>query len=335
MLTEEHRSTDVRERKELTWEFPMQSFDVVSLFELQAEKRYDADLLPAVNKRIFSEITALQKTGQLWKFWKLKEFMTITGIPPRELILYGTTAGSILLYLMDVIELDPVRYNLRQEFVFGIDDNKDLHICFGVSKDKIEAAIDYFKPERTETFDQQDGSKLELYSCHECFSFQEDKMLTDLASLPVEQKAKQNTLYTEKELMQVARQYAMTENSLDRTHWKESRYHRDLSELVEEEKIYSRDHLFRILQEHDIGKSQAWDITEYIRRGGAKYDPKHKMKKYRRILKEHDLNHNFSVVCQRARYLAPMSMCLQRADTMLTLGALRKLYDIHEELPFV
>lgn len=91
------------------------------------EKYTDAEMEEA-QRRLETELNAVQKTGlETYVLWE-KELLEKCGLRACDISVKGCAAGSIVLYLLNITEIDPLKYDLKTEIIFGMKGEREIDI---------------------------------------------------------------------------------------------------------------------------------------------------------------------------------------------------------------
>lgn len=95
------------------------------------EKYTDTEMEKA-QRRLEMELNALQKTEmETYVLWA-KELLEKCGLKACDISVRGCTAGSIVLYLLNITEIDPLKYDLEAEIIFGMKGEREIDIDINV-----------------------------------------------------------------------------------------------------------------------------------------------------------------------------------------------------------
>ena len=82
----------------------------------------------AALERLNWELSALEKTGMESYILQIKELLDKAELKADDISLRGTAAGSIVTYLLDITNIDPLVYGLEPELIFGLDGQRTIDI---------------------------------------------------------------------------------------------------------------------------------------------------------------------------------------------------------------
>ncbi len=92
--------------------------------------------------RLEEELEALSRTAMETYILAVKELLEKTSLSPWDIQLKGTSAGSIVLYLLNISEVDPLKYNLAPETIFGVDGTEEIDIDIDIPANRQLEIID-------------------------------------------------------------------------------------------------------------------------------------------------------------------------------------------------
>ena len=103
-----------------------------TLCERAVKLKYDdADRDKAIRIMEF-ELASLKKTEMAFHVLMTKELMEKAQLRACDISTRGTGSGSIILYLLDVTEIDPVKYHLSPETIYGYEGARAIDIDVNV-----------------------------------------------------------------------------------------------------------------------------------------------------------------------------------------------------------
>lgn len=83
-------------------------------------------------ERVEWELAAIHNTGMESYILQIRELLDISGLRPCDISGRGTAVGSMVVYLLGISEIDPIKYNLAPETIFGIKANREIDIDVNV-----------------------------------------------------------------------------------------------------------------------------------------------------------------------------------------------------------
>ena len=89
-------------------------------------QKYEEALREEAVRRLDWELLALDRTGGECLLFYIRKLMDKFQLRACDISTRGRWGGSIIVYLMDISEIDPICYHLSSEFVFGIEGERDL-----------------------------------------------------------------------------------------------------------------------------------------------------------------------------------------------------------------
>lgn len=101
-------------------------------------EKYAASDLVEAKKRLEIELEAVAEANQAFTLVQLKRLMEKTNLKSCDISLRGTAGGSMVMYLLGISELDPIRWNLSFEFIFGNQPNRGMDIEINLTESKKE-----------------------------------------------------------------------------------------------------------------------------------------------------------------------------------------------------
>lgn len=109
--------------------------------------RYDGDDLSDAYKRMEKELAAIKKKGTSLLFIVVYEALCGVGAKHEKFSLRGDTGSSVVAYLLDISEIDPVRIRPRlySEFCFGLKGEENLSIEINVTRKLYRKLVKFFE----------------------------------------------------------------------------------------------------------------------------------------------------------------------------------------------
>lgn len=104
--------------------------------ENSLQDKYDNGDLEAVRYRLDKELAALQNTGMSSVLLMIKQLFEKAGLRACDVSYRGLAPGSIVMYILGLSEIDPIRYNLEPELIFGSDFNREIDIDINLPDDR-------------------------------------------------------------------------------------------------------------------------------------------------------------------------------------------------------
>lgn len=102
------------------------------------QQKYSEKESVRAEERLETELAALQKTEMESYVLLVRELLDKCGLRACDISLRGCAAGSMVLYLMGISEVDPLKYELEPEILFGIDNDREIDIDINVPTDRQE-----------------------------------------------------------------------------------------------------------------------------------------------------------------------------------------------------
>ena len=100
--------------------------------------KYGEDELQTAKERLEWELEALANTGMEFIMLQVKEFLEKTNQRACDISTRGTSAGSIVMYLLGISEIDPLKFKLEPEIIFrptkDMEIDIDLNVRDGLSE---------------------------------------------------------------------------------------------------------------------------------------------------------------------------------------------------------
>lgn len=93
------------------------------------------EITEEIQKKLDWELTAIKKSESAFMFLQLKNVFEQLNIKPFEVIQRGIIGASIVAYLCDICEVDPIKENLSPYFLYGFDGDKEPYFEIGVRED--------------------------------------------------------------------------------------------------------------------------------------------------------------------------------------------------------
>ena len=95
-----------------------------------SEKYTDEESNKKALKQFDWELEAINKTGMAFIFLLMRKLYDEHGVSSSDVPSRGSWGSSITAYLCGLTDIDPLKYNLSPEFVFGIDQDKEIDMDF-------------------------------------------------------------------------------------------------------------------------------------------------------------------------------------------------------------
>lgn len=92
-------------------------------------------------ERLEIELAALHKTEMESYVLLVKKLLNQCNLRSCDISLRGSAAGSIVLYLMGISEVDPLKYGLDAEFIFGNGNDREIDIDINVVESRHEEIL--------------------------------------------------------------------------------------------------------------------------------------------------------------------------------------------------
>lgn len=89
-------------------------------------QKYEEALREEAIRRLDWELLALNRTGGECLLFYIRKLMDKFQLRACDISTRGRWGGSIIVYLMDISEIDPICYHLSSESVFGIEGGRDI-----------------------------------------------------------------------------------------------------------------------------------------------------------------------------------------------------------------
>lgn len=99
-------------------------------YALLIEKYSDKD--EVARNRLNWELSAIEKTGMESYVLQINNLLEEAGLKAVDISLRGTAAGSIVAYLLNITDIDPLIYGLEPEMIFGIDGQRAIDIDINI-----------------------------------------------------------------------------------------------------------------------------------------------------------------------------------------------------------
>lgn len=97
------------------------------------EEKYGDD--EAAMRRLTLELKSIKKTGTAFAFLLVRELLQKNELSAADISIRGTAGGSIVMYLTGISEIDPMKYHLQHETVFGCKGDKKIDIDMNLPAD--------------------------------------------------------------------------------------------------------------------------------------------------------------------------------------------------------
>ncbi len=104
------------------------------------EDKFDDKEKEAAREYLEKELHALDLTGGHFIFLQIKELMQKAGLRKYDVSIRGTAAGSIVAYLLDISEVDPIKFDLKPETIYLNRLNREIDIDLNIPAGKYDAA---------------------------------------------------------------------------------------------------------------------------------------------------------------------------------------------------
>ena len=116
-----------------------------SLCESAVRLKYNNDTLQAAEDYLAWELEAIERAGAPAVFLYLKDLTEKLGLKKHQYIVSWFYGGSMVTYLLDLSEIDPIQYNLPPEMEFGIHKDKPVELRLAVSEEYFQEATKYYE----------------------------------------------------------------------------------------------------------------------------------------------------------------------------------------------
>lgn len=100
--------------------------------ETALQKKYSGRDIDLAHQFLEWELAALDNTSTAGIPLMEKELLDLSGLQACDISFRGTAGSSIVCYLMGISEIDPIKYNLIPEFIYGYEGQKELDIDINV-----------------------------------------------------------------------------------------------------------------------------------------------------------------------------------------------------------
>jgi len=104
------------------------------------EDKFDDKEKEAAREYLEKELHALDLTGGHFIFLQIKELMQKAGLRKYDVSIRGTAAGSMVAYLLDISEVDPIKLDLKPETIYLNRLNREIDIDLNIPAGKYDAA---------------------------------------------------------------------------------------------------------------------------------------------------------------------------------------------------
>lgn len=84
------------------------------------------------------ELEAIENTGTASYILQMKELLEMSYLRACDISLRGVGAGSITAYLMGISDVDPIKYKLSPELIFGFNKNREIDIDINIPNGRIK-----------------------------------------------------------------------------------------------------------------------------------------------------------------------------------------------------
>lgn len=102
------------------------------LCEKALHSKYDAADLDEARRWMECELACLERTDMAFHILLTRELMEKARLRACDVSTRGMCSGSIVLYLLDVTEIDPLKYHLSTETIYGYDGARRIDIDVNV-----------------------------------------------------------------------------------------------------------------------------------------------------------------------------------------------------------
>lgn len=102
------------------------------------EDKYDENKKEAARGYLEKELHALDLTGGHFIFLQIIELMQKAGLRKYDILIRGTAAGSMVAYLLDISEVDPLRFDLKPETIYLNHLNREIDIDLNIPAGKYD-----------------------------------------------------------------------------------------------------------------------------------------------------------------------------------------------------
>ena len=104
------------------------------------EEKYDEEEREKAKAYLETELTALRNTGMAFHLLQTKELMDKCALRSCDVSLRGTGAGSMVCFLMGISELDPIRYHLSPEMIYGQHNDRCIDVDINIPHSMLSMA---------------------------------------------------------------------------------------------------------------------------------------------------------------------------------------------------
>ena len=84
-----------------------------------------------------TELQGLENTGMEFALLQTKELMDMAGLRACDISLRGTGGGGMIVYLLGIGEVDPLKFRLVPERIFGLKNDKEIDIDINVPREMV------------------------------------------------------------------------------------------------------------------------------------------------------------------------------------------------------
>lgn len=105
-------------------------------------EKYDEAQWAEVEERLEWELEAIRNTRMAFVFLMIRDALDECGLRACDIGSRGTWASSIVAYLAGISDVDPIRYHLSPEFIYGLDQQKEIDIDLNLPEEKRAAVMD-------------------------------------------------------------------------------------------------------------------------------------------------------------------------------------------------
>ena len=99
-------------------------------------ERYDKSKQEKAQEIFEWEFQAIHNTQMAFYFLMLRDILHQNNLRACDIGNRGVGAGSIVAYLLDISGVDPIHYNLRPEFIYGLKQKKEIDLDLSIPEDK-------------------------------------------------------------------------------------------------------------------------------------------------------------------------------------------------------
>lgn len=104
------------------------------------EDKFDDKEKEAAREYLEKELHALDLTRGHFIFLQIRELMQKAGLRKYDVSIRGTAAGSMVAYLLDISEVDPIKFDLKPETIYLNRLNREIDIDLNIPAGKYDAA---------------------------------------------------------------------------------------------------------------------------------------------------------------------------------------------------